>query len=120
MRAFCFLQATAIPRAVNSDMSMKGAHDWKVTSTLVKAGAALGANSTIVCGITIGKWALIAAGSVVTKDVPDHALVVGNPARFVAWVCACGERVKIDETSGKGSCTCGRGLVKSDGVVKLA
>ncbi len=103
-----------IPRAVNPDMSLKSAHDWKVTPTLVRAGAALGANSTIVCGITIGKWAIVAAGSVVTKNVPDHALVVGNPARFVSWVCSCGERVKIDENSHKGTCQCGRSLVKAN------
>jgi len=108
-----------IPRAVNPDMSPKSAHDWKVTPTHVKAGAALGANSTIVCGTTIGKWAMVGSGAVVTKDVPDHALVLGNPARFVAWVCPCGERVKIDESSGKGPCTCGRVLVKSEGRVHL-
>jgi serine acetyltransferase len=86
----------------------------------VKAGAALGANSTIVCGVTVGKWAMVGSGAVVTKDVPDHALVLGNPARFVGWVCSCGERVKLDEASGKGACTCGRVLVKSDGGVRLA
>ncbi len=109
-----------VPRAVNADMTTKGADDWKVTPTRVKAGAALGANATIVCGVTIGKWAMVGSGSVVTKDVPDHALVLGNPARFVGWVCACGERVKIDEASGKGTCTCGRSLVKGEGGVRLA
>jgi acetyltransferase-like isoleucine patch superfamily enzyme len=109
-----------VPRAVNADMTLKGVHDWKVTPTRVKAGAALGANSTIVCGTTIGKWAMVGSGSVVTKDVPDHALVLGNPARFVAWVCACGERVTIDESTSKGTCTCGRVLVKSEGRVQLA
>jgi acetyltransferase-like isoleucine patch superfamily enzyme len=101
-----------IPRAVNPDMSLKSADDWHVTPTLVKAGAALGANSTIVCGITVGRWAMVASGSVVTKDVPDHALVMGNPARIVAWVCACGQRVRIDERERRGSCGCGRVLVK--------
>src|SRR4051812_5077660 len=109
-----------VPRAVNADMSLKSAHDWKVTPTHVKAGAALGANSTIVCGVTVGKWAMVGSGAVVTKDVPDHALVLGNPARFVGWVCSCGERVAIDESSGKGTCTCGRTLVKSEGRVQLA
>ncbi len=109
-----------VPRAVNPDMSTKGTSDWKVTPTHVKAGAALGANATIVCGVTVGKWAMVGSGSVVTKDVPDHALVVGNPARFVAWVCSCGERVKLEESTGKGSCTCGRDLVKSEGGVRLA
>ncbi len=58
--------------------------------TLVKRGASLGANSTILCGVTIGQYALIGAGAVVTRDVPDHALVVGVPARQVGWVCRCG------------------------------
>lgn len=63
--------------------------------TLVRTGATLGANCTIVCGVTIGRYALIGAGAVVTRDVPDHALVVGNPARRTGWVCACG--VKLDK-----------------------
>ncbi len=109
-----------VPRAVNADMTLKSAHDWKVTATRVKAGAALGANSTIVCGTTIGKWAMVGSGAVVTKDVPDHALVLGNPARFAGWVCSCGERVKLDESSGAGKCTCGRALVKDEAGVRLA
>ncbi|MBX3260121.1 MAG: N-acetyltransferase [Labilithrix sp.] len=101
-----------IPRAVNPDMSLKGADDWAITPTLVKAGAALGANSTIVCGVTIGRWAMVASGSVVTKDVPDHALVMGNPARVRAWVCSCGKRVRLDEGERRGACACGRTLIK--------
>jgi len=101
-----------VPRAVNPDMSIKAADDWHITKTLVKAGAALGANATIVCGVTIGKWAMVASGSVVTKNVPDHALVMGNPARIFAWVCACGKRVQIDDSLRRGECTCGRVLVK--------
>lgn len=62
-------------------------------TTLVKKGATLGANCTIVCGNTIGSLSFIGAGSVVTKDVPDHALMVGNPARQIGWVCRCGERL---------------------------
>jgi UDP-2-acetamido-3-amino-2,3-dideoxy-glucuronate N-acetyltransferase len=63
---------------------------------------------------------MVGSGSVVTKDVADHALVLGNPARFVGWVCSCGERVTIDEASGKGTCSCGRTLVRSEGGVRLA
>src|SRR5688500_6579158 len=61
--------------------------------TLVKRGASLGANCTIVCGHTIGAYAFIGAGAVVTKDVPDYALVVGNPARIAGWMCACGVKL---------------------------
>lgn len=71
--------------------------------TLVKEGASLGANCTIVCGHTIGRYAMIAAGSVVTKDVEDYALMAGVPARRIGWVCECGK--KLDETK---KCECGR------------
>ena len=73
--------------------------DWKLTKTLVKKGASIGANATIRCGITIGEYAMVGSGAVVTKDVPNHALVVGNPARSIGWVCKCGN--KLDE---KGCC----------------
>ena len=77
--------------------------------TLVKKGATIGANATIVCGNTIGRYALIGAGAVVTRNVPDHALVVGNPARQIGWVCRCGERLKKDLTCD----VCGSGYQKS-------
>jgi acetyltransferase-like isoleucine patch superfamily enzyme len=79
------------PRAVNPDGSLKAADDWILSETLVKRGAALGANSTIRCGISIGEWAMVGSGSVVTKDVPAHGLVYGNPAQLHGFVCACGE-----------------------------
>ncbi len=85
------------PRAVNPDMSLKAADDWVLAETRIKAGAAIGANSTIVCGITIGRWAMIGSGSVVTKDVPDYALVVGNPGRIIGYVTASGQRVATQE-----------------------
>jgi UDP-2-acetamido-3-amino-2,3-dideoxy-glucuronate N-acetyltransferase len=61
--------------------------------TLVRRGATIGANSTLLCGISIGRYAFIGAGAVVTRDVPDYALVVGNPARHTGWACACGVRL---------------------------
>lgn len=61
--------------------------------TVLKEGATVGANATIVCGHTIGKWSMIGSGAVVTKDVPDHALMAGVPARQIGWVCECGERL---------------------------
>lgn len=74
------------PRAVNPDMTLKSASDWKVSETYVAKGASIGGNSTIRCGIKIGEWAMIGAGSVVTKDVPAYGLVVGNPARLIGSV----------------------------------
>lgn len=65
-------------------------------ATIVKQGASIGANATIVCGHNIGKYALIGAGAVVTKDVPDYAIVAGNPAHQIGWVCVCGERLSDD------------------------
>lgn len=82
------------PRAINPDGSLKAPDDWVLTKTLVRSGAALGANSTIICGITIGQWAMVGAGSVVTRDVPDYGLVFGNPARLRGFVCACGSRLE--------------------------
>jgi len=70
----------------------------QVRPTLVKKGATLGANCTIVCGHTIGQYAFIGAGAVVTKDVPDHALVVGNPAKQTGWMCECGEKLDACRT----------------------
>jgi len=64
--------------------------------TLVKKGATLGANCTIVCGATIGRYAFVGAGAVVNRNVSDHALVVGNPGRRIGWVCECGERLTDD------------------------
>ncbi|MDP4115924.1 MAG: DapH/DapD/GlmU-related protein [Bacteroidota bacterium] len=66
-------------------------------NTLIKEGASLGANSTVVCGHTVGRFALIGAGAVVTKDIPDFALVVGNPGRVIGWVSEAGKKLKFDE-----------------------
>jgi UDP-2-acetamido-3-amino-2,3-dideoxy-glucuronate N-acetyltransferase len=66
--------------------------------TLVKRGASLGANCTVVCGHTIGRYAFIGAGAVVTKDVPDYALVLGNPGRIAGWVCECGVKLSAGAT----------------------
>jgi UDP-2-acetamido-3-amino-2,3-dideoxy-glucuronate N-acetyltransferase len=82
--------------------------------TLVKQGASIGANATIVCGSTLGRFSFVGAGAVVTKDVKDHALVVGNPARQVGWMCACGERLKLQ--NGAGACQrCGNSYREANG-----
>src|SRR5579863_626424 len=69
-------------------------------TTIVRKGASLGANSTVVCGTTIGRYAFVGAGSVVTRDVPDYGLVYGNPARLRGWMCVCG--IALDFTPGDG------------------
>lgn len=74
-----------LPRAFNTE--------WEVTATRIETGVSIGANSTIVCGITIGEYAMVAAGSVVTRDVPPYTLVMGNPARSVAKVDRMGNRI---------------------------
>lgn len=82
------------PRAVNLDGSPKGAEDWQSVGVVVEDGASIGARAVCVAPVTIGRWAMVGAGSVVIRDVPDHALVVGNPARQIGWVCRCGARLK--------------------------
>lgn len=79
------------PAAINPDGSLKSAADWQVIPTLVKRGANIGANATIICGVTIGQGALVAAGAVVTRDVPDFAVVAGVPARVVGDVRSLAE-----------------------------
>lgn len=79
--------------------------------TLVKEGASIGANATIVCGNTIGKHALIGAGSVVISDIPDYALIVGNPSRHVGWICECGTRIGFSEGDNTECTTCQRKYV---------
>ena len=73
---------------------MKSADDWVLSRTLVRRGAALGANSTIRCGIDIGEWAMVGSGSVVTHDIPDYGLAWGNPATLHGFVCPCGARLE--------------------------
>ncbi len=81
------------PRAVNPDGTLKSGDDWVMSKTLVRTGAAIGAGAIIVCGVTIGRWAMIGSGAVVTRDVPDYGLVYGNPARLHGFVCACGQKL---------------------------
>jgi UDP-2-acetamido-3-amino-2,3-dideoxy-glucuronate N-acetyltransferase len=90
---------------------------WLVP-TLVEEGAALGGGAVLIAGVTVGAYALVAAGAIVTKDVPSHALMVGNPARFAGWVCECGE--PLPGTDGEAPCRrCGRRFVHTDSGVRL-
>lgn len=90
------------PRAITPDGRLKAAADWRITPTLVRYGASIGAGAVIVCGVTIGTFALIGAGAVVTRDVPPHALVLGNPARLRGYVCRCAHPLaEMQERDGK-------------------
>jgi UDP-2-acetamido-3-amino-2,3-dideoxy-glucuronate N-acetyltransferase len=84
------------PRAVNPDGTLKTVDDWSITKTLVRAGASIGAHAVVVCGVTVGRWAMVGAGAVVTHDVPDYGLVYGNPARLRGFVCPCGVNLVPD------------------------
>jgi UDP-2-acetamido-3-amino-2,3-dideoxy-glucuronate N-acetyltransferase len=81
------------PRAIVPDGTLKSADDWEITPTRVCYGASIGAGSVIVCGVTIGTFALVGAGSVVTRDVAPHSLVYGDPARQYGYVCRCARRL---------------------------
>lgn len=78
--------------------------------TLLHQGCSIGANSTILSNLQIGVWALVGAGSVVTKDVPAYALVYGNPAQIKGWVCSCGKKLKFNQEN-KAICDCGKGYL---------
>ncbi|RMH87295.1 MAG: oxidoreductase [Calditrichaeota bacterium] len=87
--------------------------------TLVKYGASIGANATIVCGVTIGRFAFVGAGAVVTRDVPDYALVVGNPARIVGWMCRCGTKLNFSRDTIAVCERCGRQYKKEGTTVTV-
>ena len=91
------------PRAVNVDGSLKSASDWNPVGVTVRRGASIGARSVCIAPVTIGRWALVGAGAVVVKDVPDFALVVGSPARRVGWVGRAGHPL-AEESDGVWVC----------------
>ena len=106
------------PRAVNPDGTLKSADDWHAVGVTVRTGASIGARSVCVAPVTIGRWALVAAGSVVTKDVPDFALVAGVPARRIRWVGRAGEPL-VDEGDGAWRCPAtGERYRETDGVLR--
>jgi UDP-2-acetamido-3-amino-2,3-dideoxy-glucuronate N-acetyltransferase len=103
----CVFTNVTNPRA---HVSRKGEY----VRTLVQRGASIGANATVVCGVTIGEFAFIGAGAVVTSDAPPHGLMLGVPARRVGWMCQCGDRLHVRD--GGGVCgRCGSGYREADG-----
>jgi len=90
------------PRAVNPDGSPQTGADWELVPTRVREGASIGAGAVILPGVTIGRWALVGAGAVVTRDVLEQALVTGNPARVAGRVCVCGR--PLDQEGGGWRC----------------
>ncbi len=95
------------PRAITPEGDLKGADDWIVGPTLIRYGASIGASATILAGLTIGRFAMVGAGAVVTRSVPDFGLVLGVPARLVGYVCKCGRPLERTEDAWR-CCECGR------------
>ncbi len=93
------------PRAVNPDGTLKSSADWDLVGVTIADGASIGASATCVAPVRVGRWAMVAAGSVVIRDVPDYALVAGSPARQIGWVGPAGERLVED---GPGQFVCPR------------
>jgi UDP-2-acetamido-3-amino-2,3-dideoxy-glucuronate N-acetyltransferase len=95
------------PRAITPLGDLKGDDDWQVGSITVKRGASVGAGAVILPGVTVGRFSMVGAGAIVTRDVPDHGLVRGNPAELVGYVCACGRLLTEEEgeaTPGRVTC----------------
>jgi acetyltransferase-like isoleucine patch superfamily enzyme len=86
------------PRAITPEGAPISDDDWTPVETLIKYGASIGAGAVILPGLTIGRWAMVAAGARVTRDVPDYGLVVGSPARLVGYSCTCGRSLYEDES----------------------
>lgn len=105
------------PRSTDVSGKLKRPTDWDALGVVVREGASLGARSVVVAGHSIGRWALVAAGAVVTRDVPDYALVAGTPARRIGWVGRAGVRL-TDEGDGRWRCPeTGELYVEQDGVL---
>ncbi len=85
-----------LPRAITPHGELKGGDDWEVGPIVLQYGSSVGAGAIVLPGVTLGKFALVGAGAIVTRDVPDHGLVVGNPARLIGFACACGGRLAFD------------------------
>lgn len=91
-----------LPRAINPDGTLKRDADWEVGTILVRRGASLGAGCIVLPNLVIGEFAMVAAGAVVTRSVPDYGLVMGCPARLVGFVCRCGRRLRLVGSDAEG------------------
>jgi acetyltransferase-like isoleucine patch superfamily enzyme len=87
------------PRAITPDGALKSDADWQVSPTYIGYGAGVGGGAIILPGVSVGKWAIIGSGAVVTRNIPDYGLVYGNPARLTGFVCPCGQRLPLAEVS---------------------
>lgn len=108
------------PRAINADGSLKSASDWEPVGVTIGEGASIGASATCVAPVTIGRWSLVGSGSVVVKDVPDFALVVGSPARRVGWVGKAGVPLVADGDSVWVCPQSGERYLETDGMLREA
>ncbi len=106
-----------LPRATNPDGTLQTADDWTIAKSAVRRGASIGAGAIVIPGVEIGRYALVGAGSVVTHDVPAHALVVGNPARQIGWVCVCGRERMPSGPSGEQELRCARCMTTKGAVM---
>jgi acetyltransferase-like isoleucine patch superfamily enzyme len=104
------------PRATNPDGTLQTADDWVLERTTVRRGASIGAGAIVVPGVEIGRYAMVGAGAVVTRDVPAHALVTGNPARRIGWVCVCGRERMAEGPRGDDDLRCARCAVWAERV----
>lgn len=95
------------PRAINSDGTLKAADDWEAGRISIGKGAAFGAGVIVLPGIKVGEFAMVGAGAVVTRNVPPHALVVGNPARLAGYVCTCGRPLAVGKVAKEMTAACG-------------
>jgi acetyltransferase-like isoleucine patch superfamily enzyme len=107
------------PRSITLSGRLARAADWTVTPTVLRHGSSLGAGAIVVAGCDLGRFSMVGAGAVVTRSVPAHALVAGNPARLLGWSCACGERLREDGVAGYACSACGLAYTR-DGESGLA